>query len=83
MPRKEAKGFQWGTSGVFAMMCFEVNHSPVEGDLDQTSAHHTEEPHSEKENLEVHLEEKSGEQHVLEKQLKQSLSQVHHQTLQD
>ena len=32
---------------------------------------------------EVHLEEKSREQHVLEEQPEQSLSQVHHLTLQD
>ena len=60
MPRKEAKRFQWGSSGGFAMMCFEFNHSPVQGDLDQTSAHHAEQPHSEEKNLEVHLEESLG-----------------------
>ena len=47
MPRKEAKGFQWGSQGGFTMVCFEVNDSPVEGDLDQTSAHHKEQLHLE------------------------------------
>ena len=80
-------------------MCFEVNESPVERESEQTSENHTEplnsevysEVHSEEKNSEVHLEvhsevhleEKSGEQHVLEEQPEQSLSQVHHLTLQD
>ena len=55
------------------MMCFEVNCPPVEGDSDQNSAHHTEQPHLEEKNLEVHLEvhleEKSREQHISEEQL--------------
>ena len=46
-PEKKPKDSSGGSSGGFAMMCFEVNHSPVEGDSDQTSAHHTEQPHSE------------------------------------
>ena len=57
-------GIQWG----FAMMCFEINESPVEGDSEQISAHRTEQPNplvgSEEKNLEVHLEA----------QLEQSLS---------
>ena len=39
--------------------------------MDQTSAHQTEQLHSEEKNSEVHLEEKSREQHVSEEQLEQ------------
>ena len=38
------------------MMCFEANDSPVEGDSDQTSAHHSEQLHLEEKNSEVHSE---------------------------
>ena len=50
------------------MMCFEINESPVEEDLEQISAHCTEQPNSE-----VGLEEKNSEVHP-EAQLEQSLS---------
>ena len=44
-------GAQWGLcNDVF------VNHSPVEEDLEQTSAHHREQLHSEEKNSEVHSE---------------------------
>ena len=42
------------------MMCFEVNHSPVERDLDHTSTHHKEQLHSGEKNLEVHSGVHSG-----------------------
>ena len=77
MPRKEAKAFQWGSCGGFAMMCFEVNHSPVEGDSDQTSAHHTEKLHLEEKNSEVNSDKKSREQCVLEEQPEQNKEQPH------
>ena len=51
------------------MMCFEVCDFPVEGELEQTSAHHTEQL-----NLEVNLEETNNSEVHLEAQLEQSLS---------
>ena len=58
-------GSTGGSTGGFAMMCVE---SPVEKDLEQWSAHHTEQP-----NLEVGLKEKNLEVHS-EARLEQSLS---------
>ena len=46
------------------MMCFEVSDSPVEGALDQTSGHHTEQLHFEGMNLEVHSEEHSKQKNL-------------------
>ena len=75
-----------GSSGGFAMKCFKINESPIEGDSEQISAHRTDQPNSdvylevdpEENNLEehsqvVHSEEKNLEVH-LEAQLEQSLS---------
>ena len=48
---KDSSGAQWGLcNDVF------VNHSPVEEDLEQASAHHREQLHSEEKNSEVHSE---------------------------
>ena len=55
-PEKKPKGSSGRSSGGFAMMCFEVNYSPVERDSDQTSVHHTEQPHLEEKNPEIHSE---------------------------
>ena len=41
-PEKKAKDSSGGSRGGFGMMCFEVCDSPVEGELEQISAHHTE-----------------------------------------
>ena len=69
-PERNPKDSSGWSSGGFAMMCFEDNDSPVEGDSDQTSAHHTEQLHSEEKISEVlsevHSEEKSGKQPHLE-----------------
>ena len=54
-PGKKPKDSSGGTRGGSAMMCFEVSDSPVEGELEQTSAHHTEQLHSEV-HSEVHSE---------------------------
>ena len=45
------------------MICFEVSDSPVEGELEQTSADHTEQLHLGV-HLEVHSEEKNPEVHL-------------------
>ena len=71
MPRKKVKRVQWGIQWGLAMMCFESNESPVEGDSEQISAHHTEQL-----NPEVGLEEKNSEVH-LDAQLEQCLSLQH------
>ena len=49
-PEKKPKDSSGGSRGGFAIMCFEVCDSPVEGELEQTSAHHTEQPNSEEKN---------------------------------
>ena len=63
-PENKSKDSSGGSSGGFAMMCFEVNESPVEEDSEQISAHHTEqlnlEVGSEDKNSEVHLEAQPG-----------------------
>ena len=46
-PEKKPKDSSGGSSGAFAIMCFEINESPVEGDLEH---------HFKEKNLEVHLE---------------------------
>ena len=54
------------------MMCFKINESQVEGDSEQSSAHHTEEKNSE-----VQSEVGHSEEHLevdLEAQPEQSLS---------
>ena len=59
-PENKSKDSSEGSSGGFATMCFEINESPVEGDLEQLTAHHKVQPNSEvgleETNLEVHLE---------------------------
>ena len=56
MPRKEIKGFQWGSVGGFAMMCVEGGKLPVEKDLEQPNLEVNSEAGSEEKNLEAHLE---------------------------
>ena len=68
MRQTKSKDSSEGASGDFAMMCFKINESQVEGDLEQILAHHTEQPI-----LEVHLEVGHLEMHS-EAQPEQSLS---------
>ena len=52
-PEMKSKDSSEESRGGLAMMCFEVCDSPVEGESEQTSAHHTAQPHLEVTNLEV------------------------------
>ena len=65
-PDKKSKDSSGGSSGGFAMMFFKINQTPVEGDLEQISAQHTEQP-----NLKVESEEKNFQVHS-EPQLEQN-----------